>query len=209
MKRVFLLLVLGFLFTPRTNAGDRGRLDDGLLDPTWFGAVGEFRETENVDFLWVKPGFSLQGHTLQITPWQDFVFLRKEKRDTKDAAKAGELTELMASRIRGALSSALDGRTKISRDEGDLSLVGRFVEVNAGSKAAKWLVGFGAGSATATWDIKIVDNASGETLAAIHHRSISGTNMSEIDDKIIKWLDRFAIAMKGDLTEYATGKRAK
>jgi hypothetical protein len=38
---------------------------------------------------------------------------------------------------------------------------------------------------------------------------ISGTNMSEIEDKIVKWLDRFAVSLRSDLSEYANGKKAK
>ncbi|HEV8377184.1 MAG TPA: hypothetical protein VGR38_13220, partial [Candidatus Polarisedimenticolia bacterium] len=65
------------------------------------------------------------------------------------------------------------------------------------------------GSASATMDIKLTDKASGELLAAIHHRVISGTMASEVDDKIAKWLEEFGEALHDDLAIAAKGKPAK
>ncbi len=188
------------LATSPVSAGDEGqkRLDDGLLDPSWFGPGIVFRQAEDIDFLWVKPGFSIKGRKIHIDKWADPVFLGKERRP-KDSAKAAELTELMPTRMRGALGAALAGYAEVSRDDGDLVMTGRFVDCNTGSKAKKWLIGMGAGHADATWDIKIVDKTSGEVLVAIHHRCVSGTTMSEIDDKIAKWLEKFGKALHDDL----------
>lgn len=165
--------------------------DDGLLDPSWFGDAATFSKGSDVDFFWVKPGLDLSGHVLFMKPWEDPAMLRKG-RDGKDNAKATEITDSFPGMLRGALTGAFNGKAKVSRNEGDLTLVGRFVDANAGSKAAKWLIGLGAGSETATWDLKIVDAKSGELLMAVHHRAISGTAMSNIQDKLVKWADKFA-----------------
>jgi hypothetical protein len=184
-------------------------LDDGLLDPAWFGLPGiELRKTEEIDYLWVKPGLTLEGTSLKVDDWSD-PEIRGKKRDAKDSAKAVEVSEQFPALLKGALMSSLAGVAKVSRKEGDLVLTGRIVDCNAGSKAAKWLVGMGAGAASATWDMKLTDPASGEVVLAIHHRAISGTNMSEIDDKIIKWLEKLGEALKGDIAKaYAAGKKA-
>lgn len=166
-------------------------LDEGLLDPSWFGGAVAFSKGDDVDFFWVKPGLDLSGRTIHMKPWEDPVMLRKG-RDGKDNAKATELTDSFPGMLRGALTGAFNGKAKVSRSEGDLTLIGRFVDANAGSKAAKWLVGFGAGSEVATWDLKILDGKSGELLLAVHHRAISGTAMSNIQDKLVKWADKFA-----------------
>lgn len=126
-----------------------------------------------------------------MKPWEDPVILEKG-RDGKDNAKATELTDSFPGMLRGALAGTFHGKAKVSRTEGDLTLLGRFVDANAGSKAAKWLIGFGAGSETATWDLKVIDTKTGELLLAIHHRAISGTAMSNIQDKLVKWADKFA-----------------
>lgn len=186
------------------------KLDDGLLDLDWFGGDVEFRTTDEIDYLWVKPDFDLSGRTLHIDVWDDPVMLAKKKRDAKDAAKASELTDSFPDRLRGALSHSLDGIATVSRKEGDVVVTGRIVDCNAGSKAAKWIVGMGAGSSNATWDLKFVDRESGQLLLALHHRAVSGTTMSEIDDKIIKWLEKLGEALReGAARVYKEGKTVK
>lgn len=165
--------------------------DDGLLDPAWFGPGITFTKGDEVDYFWLKPGLDLSGRVLHMKPWDDPAMLRKG-RDGKDNAKATEITDSFPGMLRGALAGAFNGKVKVSRTEGDLTLIGRFVDANAGSKAAKWLIGLGAGSETATWDLKIVDTQSGELLLAVHHRAVSGTAMSNIQDKLVKWADKFA-----------------
>ena len=207
MKRYVGAALLVLSFVSPTSSADK-KLDDGLLDPEWFGSGVEFRTTDVVDYLWVKPGFTVKGKTIHVQTWTDPVLLDK-KRDAKDSALASKLTDEMPGLIRGSLSSSLADVAKISRESGDLALTGRFVDSDAGSKTAKWLVGMGAGSASATWDMKIVDVASGGIVAAIHHRAISGTKMTEEEDKIAKWLAKFGPALADDLAVYAAGKPAK
>lgn len=177
--------------TPKASSPKEALQDNGLLDPAWFGGDLAFTKGDDVDFFWIKPGLDLTGRTLHMRPWEDPAMLRKG-RDGKDNAKATELTDSFPGMLRGALTGAFNGKAKVSRTEGDLAVIGRFVDANAGSKAAKWLVGWGAGSETATWDLKILDLKSGEILLAIHHRAISGTAMSNIQDKLVKWADKFA-----------------
>ncbi|HJW42942.1 MAG TPA: DUF4410 domain-containing protein [Geothrix sp.] len=177
--------------TPKPAAPKPALLDDGLLDPSWFGEGVSFTRGDDVDFFWIKPGLDLTGRVLWMKPWDDPAMLRKG-RDGKDNAKATELTDSFPGMLRGALTGAFNGKAKVSRTEGDLALTGRFVDANAGSKAAKWLVGLGAGSETATWDLKVMDPKTGELLLAVHHRAISGTAMSTIQDKLVKWSDKFA-----------------
>lgn len=208
--RIFLLALLACMLAAGAllARGGRLKLDKGLLDPSWFGPDVEFRTTDEIDYIWVKPGFTVKGRKLNIDKWSDPSFLRDD-RDAKDSAKAAELTEVMPSRLRGALAASLTGVAEASREEGDIVVSGRIVDCNAGSRAAKFWVGMGAGAASVTFDIKLTDKASGELLAAIHHRAVSGTAMSEIDDKVAKWLEKFGQALKDDLAVAASGKPAK
>jgi hypothetical protein len=207
--RSFLLFLIIGMAAARPGAA--GKLDDGLLDPAWFGGDLEFRRTEQLDYFWVKPGFSLEGKTVQIADWPDPVFLgAKSDVDSKDSARAFQLAGSMANWIRGTLSNSLSGYAQVSKDDGDYELSGRFVDVNAGNKVAKWMVGFGAGSATATWDMKLVDKKTGELLVAIHHRSVSGTHMSDIDDKILKWLNEdLGPAARANFGSYSSAKKPR
>ena len=69
----------------------------------------------------------------------------------------------------------------------------------------------GAGSGNTTFDMKFIDVKSGELVAAIHHRVVSGSNLSTTDSKFIKWVDEFAdrLAKKSLGQLYDAGKRAK
>jgi hypothetical protein len=125
-----------------------------------------------------------------MKPWDDPTMLRKD-RDGKDNAKATTLTDSIPATLRGAISGALKDKVRVSRSEGDLEVIGRVVDCNAGSKAAKFLVGMGAGQENVTFDIKIVDAKTKELLAAFHHRTISGTYLSSIESKLLKWADKF------------------
>ena len=78
------------LLAPRSAANEAKELDDGRLDPAWFGPAVEFRTTSIIDYVWVKPGFSIKGRILRIEKWPDPVFVGKERRG-RDAAKAYEL----------------------------------------------------------------------------------------------------------------------
>ncbi|MGH9381517.1 MAG: DUF4410 domain-containing protein [Thermoanaerobaculia bacterium] len=203
----YLAAVASVLLVPAAQAQN---LDEGLLDPAWFGDARDWRQGGEFDYLWVNEGFSLDGKTVHVAAWEEPQFIGKP-RDTKDRARAFELTGNMPQWLRGAFASGLSGRAEVSTEGGDVRLEGRFVDVNAGNNAAKWLVGFGAGSANATWDMRLVDAATGEVLAAIHHRSVSGTNMSDIDDKIIKWMDEVLVPglQTGLASVYSGAKPAK
>ncbi len=166
-------------------------LDKGLLQMAWFGEKVPFAKSEDIDFYWIKPGTKLSGRTIAFKVWDDPV-MREKGRDGKDHSKAMALTDAMPSQIRGALSGAFQGKAKVSRTEGDLELVGRVVDCNAGSKGAKFFIGYGAGSAWVTWDMKVVDPKTHELLIAIHHRVVSASLMTNIEDKVEKWSDKFA-----------------
>jgi len=166
-------------------------LDGGLLEQAWFGVAIDFRREKEIDFLWMKPGFNFSGRQIRLKTWEPPIMLIKE-RDEKDAQRAKELTYLFPIVLRSCLNNVLAGKVKFSSTEGELTLVGRFVSVNAGSDNAKFFVGFGAGSATATWDLKIVDTTTNELLLALHHRCISGSAFSGIQDKLEKWSRKFA-----------------
>ena len=209
IRRNSLLVVLSMSIAAVLSAA--GQLDKGRLDPTWFGEEVEFRTSARLDYFWVKPGLSLQGARIQIVEWPDPLFLGSQADiNSKDSARAFELAGAMPAWIRGALSSALANYAEVSKDDGDYVLSGRFVDVKASDNLAKSMIGFGAGAGSATWDIKLADKETGELVAAIHHRSISGTHMSDIDDKIVKWLYKdFGPAMRQDFSDYASAKAAR
>ena len=205
MALAFLALALavpGFpalaLPAPENAAGQKKGLDDGRLDPAWFGPAVEFRTTAVIDYVWVKPGFSVRGKKLRVEKWPDPVFLGPERKG-RDAAKAFELVGSMPLRIRGALRQSLGGYAEMVTEGGDLILSGRLVDyVGKGTMRAH--------HPQATWDIKITDAASGELLAAIHHRTLM--SISTTEERIDLWLAKFGDALKEDLAIAASGEPA-
>ncbi|HEX5043322.1 MAG TPA: hypothetical protein VFV75_10480 [Candidatus Polarisedimenticolaceae bacterium] len=179
-------------------AAGTAALDDGKLDPQWFGGPGvEFRETGDVDYVWMKPGFKSEGQSFWIKPWDEPAWLGKQ-RDTVDAQRAEELTKAMHGRFKAALATSLRGKAEVSLYRGNVVVLGRLVDVNT-TKAAKF-------SGSATWDIKFVDAKSGELLMAVHHRTINANFMSDLPSRIWKWMGAFGDDMRYDFPDYAKGK---
>ena len=213
--RAFLLSILVLIAAVGVApAADRlGRLDDGLLDPEWLGVAGtaEWRHPAGIDYLWVRPGFSLAGKTIVLEEWTAPTFLNGD-RDREDSRVAINLSDSMPGRLESALSAAQV--TNVSRTAGDgqndVRITGRIVDCNAGSRALRLMSGSGVVVGNATWDIKIVDAATGETLAAVHHRGVSGADSRNLGEKINLWLTRvFAPALHDSFDVYGKAPRAR
>jgi hypothetical protein len=178
--------------------GEQERLDDGRLDPAWFGPAVEFRTTSLIDYVWVKPGFSVKGMRLRVERWPDPVFLGKERKG-RDAAMAFDLAESMPLRIRSTLRRSLKGIAEIVSEGGDLVLSGRLVDyVGKGTMRAA--------NPQATFEIKITDAGSGDLLVAVHQRKFM--SISTTAERIDMWLEKFGEALREDLTIAASGDPA-
>ncbi len=173
---------------PRSDPGPL--LDDGLLDPAWFGTSVPFTQTKTVDYFWSRPGLDLTGRILLLKPWDPPVQLHGDRK-AEDQARSVEMTNRFPGMLWGALSGRLYGKAKVSHTEGDLVLIGRFVDVGAGSKKVRWLQLFGSGE-SATWDLKIVDLRTGELVLAAHHRAYTRGVKDTLPDRLQAWSGTFA-----------------
>jgi len=186
---------------PATKAVDFKVLDEGLLEEKWFGIQVPFAQVDEADFFWLKPGLDLTTKTLQFMPWDDPVSLRTG-RDDKDKARAQKLTDSLPGLIMRSLEAPLAGKVTLSRKTGDYQLVGRIVDANAKSTAARFFAPAAIGAAeSVTWDFKIVDAKTQEVVAAFHHRVVSATVMSTVDSKLEKWLKVFGPFFQQRLTK--------
>jgi hypothetical protein len=114
----------------------------------------------------------------------------------------------MPGRLASALSAA--GVTGVSRTGGDILVTGRLVDCNAGSTFLRLMSGSGVLIGNATWDIKLVDAATGETLAAVHHRGMSGADTRNLGEKVNRWLTRvFAPALHDSFAVYSLSRPAE
>ncbi len=211
MVRKLAVPVLALVLAAPLLAG--ATYDEGKFDPSWVGGGPEFREADDIDYLWVKPGFTFEGQKVKFDAWQEPVWLGEDagKRDAKDKRLANDLTRNMADDFSEAFRNALGGKVEVVDKGATLEASGRIVDCSTGSAAAKFWVGMGAGSGFTTFDLKFVDAKSGETVVAIHHRVVSGTSLSTTDSKLVKWIDEFgeAIAKKGIEALYRKGDRVK
>ncbi len=211
MTRSSLVLSLALaLVTPPLAAQ---LLDEGRFDPSWVGGGGEFREADELDYLWVKPGFSFDGQKITFAAWEEPVWMGEDsgKRDAKDKRLANDLTRNLPEIFAEAFKNALAAKVNVVDSGATLRAVGRVVDCSTGSAAAKFWVGMGAGSGVTTFDLKFVDAKSGETMVAIHHRVVSGSNLSTTDSKLTDWVDEFAenIGKQGIEGLYKKGDRVK
>ena len=210
MKRSLLVLslCLAFHLAPRAAAA----LDEGRFDPAWVGGGPEFREADEIDYLWVAPGFDFAGQKVEFAAWEEAVWMGEDagKRDAKDKRLAGDLTRNLPEIFAEAFKNGLGGKVTVVESGGTLRAVGRIVDCSTGSAAAKFWVGMGAGSGGTTFDLKFVDKKSGKTVVAIHHRVVSGSNLTTTDSKLVDWVDEFAeeIGKKGIEGIYQKGKSA-
>ena len=156
-----------------------------------------------------RHGFSLDGKTLHFVAWPEPEFLGEQagKRDEKDHELAREMASDMAQTFADVLGEKLAGKAQTSLTEGEVKVEGRVVDCSTGSTAAKIVVGFGAGSGNTTFDLKLTDAETGELLAGLHHRVVSGTTWSTTDSKFVKWVGEFGenVMKKGLATLYAKG----
>jgi len=177
-----------------------GPLDDGKLDPSWFGPGVAFVETEEIDYFWARDGFSLDGESFHFAEWEEPHFLGEDagKRDENDHRLARQLTADMPESFSSVFGRSFGNRASTSTEEGKIRVVGRIVDCSTGSVVAKALVGFGAGAGGTTIDVKFIEKSSGEVVAALHHRVVSGTNWSTTDSKFFKWLKKAADEIEKD-----------
>lgn len=216
MKRVLLACLMVSSLAAPAGAADRKQpavLDEGQLQKSWFGEDVEFREADDIDYLWVRPGFDLAGRALHFAPWPspEFIGDEAEDRDSKDKRLAQEMAEAMPDVFASAFDNAFGDRLQVSLSEGDVLVEGRIVDCTTGSDAAKFWVGMGAGSGSTTIDLRFKDAASGELLLALHHRVVSGTSWSTTDSKFIDWVDETAdqFSRRGAEALYKRGDRVR
>lgn len=207
------LAVLSLCLAAALASGPARALDEGRFDPDWVGGGPEFRQADEIDYLWVAPGFDFAGRKVEFAAWDEPAWMGKDagKRDAKDKRLAGDLTRNLPGIFAEAFKNGMGGKATVVDSGGDLRAIGRIVDCSTGSAAAKFWVGMGAGSGGTTFDLKFVDKKSGKTVVAIHHRVVSGSNLSTTDSKLVDWVDEFAeeIAKKGIEPIYQKGKRVK
>ncbi len=192
--------------TPATGAV--AALDDGRLEPSWFGDGLEFRHADEFDYLWVRSGFSIEGRKVRFVPFGEVVFLGESaaRRDEKDLRLAHEINPILHKELAAKFGDAFGKRLSIVSEGEDIRVEGRIVDC-ALSATITFMpveaIALSQQTFRLTVDIRFVDAATGELLVGVHHRSVS--------DDFSEWLEDMAdqVADDGFAKLYAKGKRVK
>ncbi len=212
MAAILWMTVLALLCSGPAAAG-QAVLDDGTLDPEWFGGGKEFRQSSSVDYLWVKPGFSVDDHTFHFEAWPapQFIGTAAAGREEEDLELARQISAEMPAMLELQLGADLAGRAAVSLEDGDVLVSGRIVDCTRGNKAARFLAPAMAGKGLARIELKFVHKESGELLAGLHTRVTSGTALTNTWNKLVKWVRKFSaeVSEDGFQTMYKTGKPVK
>ena len=109
------------VFSAAAAAADKP-LDEGKLDPAWFAGAGEFREADEIDYLWIKEGFSLDGRKLRFVAWPEPQFLGPQaaERDTKDMRLAQEINGGLPGVFATAFRNAFGPRLSVVEEGEDV-----------------------------------------------------------------------------------------
>jgi hypothetical protein len=198
------LLALALTLAPHGALGQRtdAPLDEGRLDPAWFGVGLEFRNAGEIDYLWVRPGCELDGRKLRFVPFGKVEFLgenaTKRKPQTRERAEA--LSPILHEHLADRFRNAFEKRISIVAADEDLRVEGRVVDASSGFITVTY-VGV-SHCIPLTVDLRFVDAATGELLAAIHHRAV--------EDDWDEWLEDIVeeIADTGLAKLYGKGRRA-
>ncbi len=86
-------------------------------------------------------------------------------------------TEGLVQGLRGEVGSKVTLEEKAPESAGTLVIRGKIVELDPGSKSARYFAGFGAGAARAKIEAEIVDGQSGQVLARFEQERRSGVGM--------------------------------
>lgn len=157
-------------------------LDEGRLDPAWFGPAVAFQPSKELGFLWLKPGLDLQKRSLRLKAWEPAAWLLG-KRGAQDQLFLLRAERSLLPDLDKRLRRGLKGALPVSAAEGDLTLMGRVVD--AVGAAEESMV---PGTMTLSFDVKLVDGDSGDLLGAFH-TTLSGPGAEAVLAQYWRWCE--------------------
>lgn len=160
------------------------------LDLPWFGlAEGLMKPHDLADLGWEKPGLKLTGRSIQVR-WEAPVWADATL-EADNLAAAEVHRENFPAYLQASLAELAGVKT--SAETGNLLLVGRLLDCNikGGFLSMAW--------EDITWDLKLVDPATGETLAAFRNRLLGGNGWKGNGSRkrFLSWTEKLAKYAKG------------
>jgi len=177
-----------FLALPALLGAQTPRLDEGRLDPAWFGPSAAFQASKALGFQWLRPGLDLRRRSLRLKAWEPPVWLLG-KRALKDEVLAGRFEAKMVPDLAKGLKRGLKGAIPVSLTDGDVILVGRMVDAVGEADD-----GISFGRVSLSFDLKMVDGDTGELLGAFHE-TLGGLSGDGLGTLYARWCEDLGKAL--------------
>ncbi len=171
-----------FFLVSALLAGQAPLLDDGRLDPSWFGAGVVFQPSKALGFQWIRPGLDLRNRSLHLKAWEPVGWVQGP-RAGKDQAFLARLAPGLPGDLEQGLKKGLKGAVPVSTTAGDLVLVARVADALGADDDY-----MAVRPVTLSFDLKLVDGDSGEVLAAFHD-TITGPNTDAVSYHFGRWCE--------------------
>lgn len=171
-----------FLLAPAVLAAQTATLDEGRLDPAWFGTGATFQPSKALGFQWLKPSLDLHQRSLQLKAWEPAAWLLG-KRTSKDHIFLQRAESYLATDLDRGLRRGLKGNIPVSLTAGDVLIIARVVDA----------VGIGddymaMGQLSLSLDLKLVDADTGGLMAAFHD-TLRGASPEAIAAQYGRWCE--------------------
>ncbi|MBI1754246.1 MAG: hypothetical protein HY014_15290 [Acidobacteria bacterium] len=176
-------------------------LDEGRLDPAWFGPAAVFQPSKELGFQWIKPGLDLQKRSLRLKAWEPAAWLQG-KRGTQDQLFLLRVERSLQPDLDKRLRRGLKGALPVSAAEGDVALVGRVVDA-VGAVEDSMV----PGSMALSFDVKLVDGDTGDLLGAFH-TTLSGPGTEAVLAQYWRWCEDLGRLLAKQAQASATVKPA-
>jgi len=170
------------LLVPALLVGQSARLDEGRLDPAWFGPSVTFQPSKTLGLQWLKPGLDLRRRALHLKGFEAPAWVLGQ-RAIKDEVLLGRMEQMLVPELAKGLRRGLKGALAISLSEGDVLLVGRVVDATGDAED-----GVGFGGVSLSLDLKLVDGDTRELLGAFHD-TLMGLSADALSIQYARWCE--------------------